>query len=355
MADLSTRRHFLVRGSVVLAGAALGGALRPRDLLAAQAILGKSAIAPVVRFGIVTDIHYADQAPAGSRIYRDSLAKMNTAVAALNAAAKKDALGLAFAVTLGDMIDSPAAPDMTPENIAVETGYLKSIEAEWSKVAVERHYVLGNHCVFTLTKKEFFANTKARPAPYSFDVPFHSGSGALHFVVLDACFKADGTPYGRRNADWQDTNIPAGQVKWLADDLAKTKNPVIIFAHQRLDGETANGAGDFQVKNAAAVRAVLEKSGRVLAVLQGHSHQNFLETVNGIPYCVLRAMVEDPGAPNNAFAAIEIFPDHSVAIRGNFRQDSYENLSKKSVTTISTSKTAEIKMPPPRLELGLTV
>jgi alkaline phosphatase len=327
MTEPFTRRHFLIRGSVVLAGGVLGGAWQPGRLLAAQAVLGRAEAAPALRFGIVTDIHYSDKAAAGSRVYRDSLDKMKAAVAALNRTAKQDTVGLAFAVTLGDMIDSPAAADMTPENIAAELGYLKAIEAEWGKVAVERHYVLGNHCVFTLTKEEFFANTKARPAPYSFDVPGQGGGGALHLVVLDACFVAGGAPYGRRNADWRDTNIPASQVKWLGEDLAKTKNPTVIFAHQRLDGDTANGAGDFQVKNAAEVRTVLEKSGKVLAVLQGHSHQNYLATVNGIPYCVLRAMVEDPGAANNAFASVEIFADRSIAIRGNFRQASYANLA----------------------------
>ena len=127
--------------------------------------------------------------------------------------------------------------------------FLRRLTLDPAKVAVERHYVLGNHCVFTLTKEEFFANTKARPAPYSFDVPLQGASGAMHFVVLDACFKADGTPYGRRNADWRDTNLPASQVQWLADDLAKTKNPVIIFAHQRLDGTPANRA--FSPRNLA--------------------------------------------------------------------------------------------------------
>jgi alkaline phosphatase len=204
-------------------------------------------------------------------------------------------------------------------------------------VNAPRHYVLGNHCVNTLTKEEFFANTGARRAPYSFDVPFHGATGAAHFVILDACFTASGAPYGRRNADWRDTNLPAGQLDWLAADLAQTKNPVIIFTHQRLDGATADGAGDFQVKNAAAVRAVIEKSGRVLAVFQGHSHQNYLDTVGGLPYCVLRAMVDDPGAPNNAFATVEIFSDHSLAVRGNFRQASYNRLAAKINTTAATT------------------
>lgn len=326
MPDSLTRRHFLIRGSIVLAGAGVASCTwQPEQSQAGQAALGATATGPALRFGLVTDIHYAEKNTAGTRVYRDSLDKMKTAVAALNDTAQKDAVGLAFAVTLGDMIDTPDAAAMTPEYIAVETGYLKTINAEWAKVTAPRHYVLGNHCVYTLTKEEFFAATQARPAPYSFDLPLKPGSGSVHFVVLDACFKADGTPYGRRNADWRDTNIPENELQWLANDLAQTKNPTVILAHQRLDG--ASDALDSNVKNHAAVRNVLEQSGRVLAVFAGHSHQNYLATVNGIPYCVFRAMVEDPGAANNAFCTVEVFPDHSIAVRGNFRQMSYDHLS----------------------------
>jgi hypothetical protein len=333
-----TRRHFLVRGTIVLAGAAASDALRSGRLLALQAATGETAVAPVLRFGFVTDIHHADQPPAGTRYYRDSLAKMRVAVQGLNQVAAKDPLGLSFAITLGDMIDT-AAPDLNDEAVTKEITLLKAIESEWAKVAVDRHYVLGNHCIWTLTKPEFFANTKARSAPYSFDAPFKGAEGAMHFVILDACFKADGTPYGRRNNDWRDTNLPLSQLQWLDDDLANTKHPTIIFVHQRLDGSDGSNGADSNIKNAAAARAILEKSGRVLAVLQGHSHQNFLATVKGIPYCVLRAMVEDPGPPNNAFGTVEIFADHSIAIRGQFRQDSYDNLAK-------TKLPAESALPP---------
>jgi alkaline phosphatase len=321
-----TRRHFLIRGTIVLAGAAFGGALRPGRLLAAQAAAGNTTAVALLRFGFVTDVHHADSPPAGTRFYRDSLAKMQFAVQGLNKEAAKDSVGLSFVITLGDMIDT-AAPDLNDEAVAKEIDLLKAIESEWAKVAVERHYVLGNHCIWTLTKPEFFANTKARPAPYSFDVPLKGADRSMHFVVLDACFKADGTPYGRRSNDWRDTNLPRSQLLWLADDLAKTKNPTIVFVHQRLDGSDGSNGADSTIKNAAAVRPILEKSGRVLAVLQGHSHQNFLTTVNNIPYCVLRAMVEDPGPTNNAFGTVEIFADNSIAIHGQFRQDSYDSLS----------------------------
>jgi len=50
--------------------------------------------------------------------------------------------------------------------------------------------------------------------------------------------------------------------------------------------------------------------------------------VNGIPYCVIRAMVEAAGPANNAFAVVELFADGSIAIRGEFQQASYPSLGR---------------------------
>ena len=37
--------------------------------------------------------------------------------------------------------------------------------------------------------------------------------GGFHFVVLDACFRSDGVPYGRKNFKWTDTKIPPAERK----------------------------------------------------------------------------------------------------------------------------------------------
>ena len=323
-----SRRVFLQQGAIVLASAA-GTRMLSGTSLAAQAADSQGGPRPVLRFGMTTDAHYADKDPAGSRFYRDSLAKMRVAVQGLNDLAGRDPVGLSFAVTLGDLVDS-AATDLTDETIRREAGFLRIVETEWSSVQTERHYVLGNHCVDGLTKAEFFDHTGARQAPYSFDVPLRAAQGGVHCIVLDACFTRSGAPYGRRNFDWRDSNVPASQIAWLDADLAGSQHPVLVFIHQRLDGD-----GDVFVNNASAVRSVLEGSGRVLAVFQGHSHQNSLQTVGGIPYCVVRAMVEDDGAANNAFASVDVFSDYSMVLNGSYRQSSYPAFGRTGVRKVA--------------------
>ena len=136
----------------------------------------------------------------------------------------------------------------------------------------------------------------------------------MHCVILDACFRRDGKPYGNRNYDWKDTAIPRDEIRWLEKDLAKSKKPVVVFAHQRLDVVNAHG-----VKNSPAVRKVLEASGRVLAVFQGHNHVNELKWIREIPYLTLAAAVEGAGVENGAHAIVDLHPDGVLKIQG-FRQ-----------------------------------
>lgn len=255
---------------------------------------------PSVRFGVVTDLHYADKPPAGSRHYRETPEKL------AEAAARFGQSELDFVVELGDLIDAAGS-------VQTELGYLKRINREFSAISEKRHYVLGNHCVDMLTKDEFLGGVEQKRSYYSFD------SGGIHFVVLDSCFRSDGKPYGRKNFQWTDPNVPAAELEWLAGDLKDAKKPVVLFAHQRLDVTSHHG-----VKNASAVREVLEKSGKVLAVFQGHSHRNDHKEIGGIHYCTMVAMVEGSGEDSNGYSVVEIGSGGAIEVSGFRHQADYD-------------------------------
>lgn len=297
---MTTRRQFIRNGSGVLLGVA--GVTGAGSALAAETDAApKEEKTPALRIGLFADAHYADRDPAGTRFYRESAAKMREVVGVF----RKEKVD--FVVELGDLIDS--APD-----VEAEIGYLRTIEKVFAGAAKERHYVFGNHCISALTKAEFLANSGARKGYYAFD------HGGFHFVILDACFRSDMKPYGRENAKWTDTNIPLLEREWLQSDLAKTEGKTIVFAHQRLDQEPDS---PYSVKQSPEVRGILENSGRVAVVFQGHSHENELNTVGGIHYCTLCAMIEGSGEENNAYGVLEIFADGTMALRGFRRQKSY--------------------------------
>ena len=255
---------------------------------------------PVFRIGLLTDVHYADRAPVGTRFYRESIPKIRECISQF-----KD-VSVDLVVELGDLIDAA-------DTVTEEIQYLRTIEAELSQLSVQRHYVLGNHCVWTLTKEQFLENSTAKKTYYSFD------HGDYHFIVLDACFRQDGVPYGNKNFEWTDTEIPAGERDWLKADLAAASKRTIVFVHQRLDIQ-----GSYGVKSAAAVRRILEASGKVAAVLQGHNHVNDLNDINGIRYCTLAAVIEGSGLANSAYSILEGYPDGSLALSGFRNQSDYK-------------------------------
>lgn len=281
------RRAFLQKGALYLASA--GG-------LAAD-----ENTKPLFQIGLMTDLHYADKPATKTRFYREALTKIDEAVSTFNQK------GPAFVVELGDLID--AAPTVEQEIV-----WLQTIEKRYAVLSMPRHYVLGNHCVTTLTKDEFASHTGAsKSSNYTFD------HGGIRFVILDACFREDGTSYGRNNFHWQDTHIPDHQLEWLKTQLSSMPGPVIIFAHQRLDNNPAHA-----VKNAAAVRSILEKAGNVLAVFQGHSHKNDYQQIAGIHYTTLVAMVEGSGRENSGYALLDVLPDRSLKLHG-FRRQAIRN------------------------------
>jgi predicted phosphodiesterase len=261
---------------------------------------GMSAEAATLRLGLITDLHYADKKPAGTRHYRETMGKLEEAAKHF-AEAKIETV-----VELGDLIDAA-------DTVETELRYLTTINGKFATIAKKRHYVLGNHCVDTLTKQEFLGAVGQERSYYSFDI------GPRHFVVLDACFRSDSEPYGRKNFQWTDPNIPAAELEWLKSDLQDAGKPTVVFAHQRLDM-----AKSHSVKNAAAVREILVNSGHVVAVFQGHSHQNEYQDINGIHYCTLVAMVEGSGIESNGFSVLDWSKDGTITLSGFRKQKDYD-------------------------------
>ena len=289
-----TRRTFTVGSALTLAGTTLPW---PRGT---RLMADENKNKPLVRFGLMTDLHHADREPAGSRYYRETFAKLDIAIEQYT----RDRID--FVVELGDFIDAA-------DTVEGERGYLSQAKERFTKIPGQHHYVMGNHCVYTLTKDEFLDEVGRKASYYSFD------TGGCHFVVLDACFRSDGQPYGRKNYDWTDPNIPAAELDWLRTDLESTDKRTIVFIHQRLDVGHPYG-----VKNAPDVRKELEASNKVLAVFQGHSHKNDYKEIGGIHYCTIVAMVEGTGEEQNAFATVDVFVDESIRVTGYYKQTSYQ-------------------------------
>ena len=156
---------------------------------------------------------------------------------------------------------------------------------EWQQFRGPRHHVLGNHDM-DKTDKQHIMEAWEMPGPfYSFD---HRG---WHIVILDRNhIRVDDKyiPYANANF-YVDSGLRGFadplQLEWLAEDLAKTSLPTLVFAHQGLgmddkaDAETAGGM----------IEAVLAKAnqttpGKVRACLCGHHHLDRYRFRDGLHY-----------------------------------------------------------------------
>ena len=301
--------------------------------------------AVVGRFGIVTDVHYADIDAGGTRHYRDSLPKMRDAIATFTSFSEDAALD--FIVELGDLKDTAVDNDVN-----ATIGYLDAIESALASSGLPTYHVLGNHDVDILDQPTCVAHAQAQPAnvahgpalgAYSFGIGTGaynwnatlSVPGPLHFVVLNGNFNEAAVPWAAIDApgtdfSWTSPWVPPSQVEWLAQDLAAAAargQKAIVFVHYRLDGgpgmHQSGWVNTLTLKNALQVREVLASSGIVLATFSGHDHAPKPPfTVGAGPMApdllmfTHSAMVEGPHATSKAYSVVTVYDNCTVAIDG---------------------------------------
>ncbi len=268
---------------------------------------------PLVSFGLITDVQYADVDPEGERHYRESVPKLEAAVAWLS---KKE---LSFTLHLGDFIDRDFAAFATVLPLLDGLGH------------PVRH-LLGNHD-YTVTdgKKAGIAATLSMPSDY-----YSFRSGGVRFVMLDtndcsvykypqgstgdvegeamlAKLVAAGAPAAQ---PWNG-GVSATQLAWLESELAQAdaaKERVILCGHHPLLPANA-----MQAWNGNDILEVIGRHRCVAAYFNGHHHDGAQEIRGGVPFITFKSILQEPGV--NAFSAIHLFADR-LEIEGNGREES---------------------------------
>ena len=257
-----------------------------------------------LRFGMVTDAHYADREMHNNRFYRDSLAKMKDAVSKFNRS------NLDFVIELGDLKDM--GPDKDPKNAL---GFLDTVEKTLQGFRGPVYHVLGNHDMDCLSKQEFLSHT-SNPGDANGRSWYAFTCKGIRCIVLDANFNPDYSDYDRGNFHWTSAWIPPVEMGWLEAELDASRGlPKIVFIHQMLDS-FSDISPKLCVANAEEVVSLLERQPDILAVLQGHHHPGHYSRRQGIQYYTLGGMIEGPYPEHNSYAIVEVRPDGSIEIQG---------------------------------------
>ncbi len=263
-----------------------------------------SLMADGITLGIVTDLHFGPPAHFGGKLRK--MTHQAGALARGFVREMNDHVHPDLVVNLGDDIE-----DESREADLARYGECQSILREAAAPLVN---VAGNHDVVHLNREDLNAFwRRTGPLHYAFD------HGGWHFVVLHTLEQKD-----------VEVRLPAAQLEWLRADLAGTRLPVVVFMHhsaseQELDDSRwwPGRAHLALVKERADLRSILERSGRVRAVFNGHLHWNHLDVLGGIPYVTVQSLIEnlDDDAPGRAAAAHAVVRLEErrmvVRVRGN--------------------------------------
>ena len=232
-------------------------------------------------FGVFADPHYSLRETDEDRYFSRSLNKLRDCIEVFTDRR------VDFQICLGDLID----PRDDGQSVMPQLNEMIDLLSQTGKPS---YFVLGNHDVSILPRNELVQACRFpdERGYYSFDCK------GIHFIVLDTNYAQDGTPYTKATIQWDRCYINKEETAWLIQDLACTHLPVIVFAHANLDFRMTDGQRDPHViVNHQQIREILEKSGKVKAVIQGHYHYGYRNEINSIPYVTLPAMVR--GAQDN--------------------------------------------------------
>ena len=255
--------------------------------------------------GLVTDLHFGPEAFFEGRLRKLSHRAGELArgvVRALNEVHRPDLL-----VNLGD--------DIEDETRDADLARYRECQAILRTADAELVNVAGNHDTAILNRDDLAAIWQhgERPLYYSLD------RGGHHVVVLHTIERKD-----------IDVRIAHAQLEWLAQDLAATVLPVVVLMHHPASEQDLAGSFWFHaaphlalVKERAELRGILEASGKVRIVFNGHVHRNHLDVIGGIPYVTVQSLIENldddaPGRPAAAYAVARLDPGRIlVDVHGN--------------------------------------
>ncbi|GEM_PF-1440022 len=245
------------------------------------------------KFSLVTDLHYQklDRAVSKLRLqdYVDTMAGW----------------GPAFVVQNGDLIQGWSSYD---QNLAD----MFSADSILDGLSVPRYNVIGNHELETnISLAEALNIFGADSSYYSFD------RGGYHFIVLNAAYDTSGQP-----SNWHQGYIPSFEESWLVNDLANADKYTIVFLHHNIDNQ-AGVDTTYYVRDRRHIRHLLEDSGKVIAVFEGHLHVTYDWIHNNIAYySIERGGIDDICT----YSKIKLWPDDhliEVIIRPVFNKMSF--------------------------------
>ena len=242
-----------------------------------------------MRFALISDVHLGPSASHQGKLRK--LTHLSEELVQSFVRRMRDEVKPDVVINLGDVIEDESA-ELDRQRY---THFVSMLQ----KVGKPVLHVAGNHDTINLSAAELCALWgNQSEATYSQD---HEG---IHFAVLRTIEHRD-----------QRIELPDEQIRWLEQDLAQTTLPSIVLMHHPASEMRLEGNRWFEksphvcrVVERRPLRDVITKSGKVIAVFNGHVHWNHFDVIAGIPYITLQSLIEnlDDDAPGRVAAAYAV-------------------------------------------------
>lgn len=260
-------------------------------------------------FGVLTDIHYWNHEPSGTRYHRASVRKIK------ECAKDFKSRNTVFAIQLGDFIDGGVA---SLDELACI--YQQTFE-------MPKYHVIGNH--------DFSAGRRRKGRDKLVDKLGMKNRyydfiyNRWRFIVLDSndislyAYPAGSEKYKQAELMFQELEktkaynsaiyngaLGSEQIVWLKNTLdkaCKAGEKVILFCHMPVFPKCRPNLWNDQ-----EVVKILESYNCVTAYIAGHMHEGNYGVKNGIHYLTMNALVET--SDTNSHAVIEVHDDYLKVI-----------------------------------------
>jgi predicted phosphodiesterase len=182
-------------------------------------------------------------------------------------------------VDLGDRIND--------EGVEHDRTRLSEVAQWFKQIRLPRHHIVGNHDIQCLSLAE---NEALLGAPLCSRSVIVNGWRLLFWAVDSRLSKASGF------------NAKPSELAWLRSELKKQKIPTVIFTHAPLGNGSYTGnfyfekavpqLAGYSPKQSEKIREIIERSEAVVMCINGHTHWNAYQCIDGIHYLTLPALTE---------------------------------------------------------------
>ena len=242
-----------------------------------------------MRFAVINDIHHGREELSkgvNRKLSRYSKELLIEFIEKMNTEIKPD-----FLVQLGDVVQDA--------NYEEDTKNFKEVVNELKKLNCPVYHLVGNHDYLNIPEKELLTILNYKTFWYSCD------NDKYHLIFL----------YSRQRPK-NNITVSDEQVRWFSKDLEETNKKTLIFIHHSLANQNIKGNFWFDgrpdhclVKQREEIRALIENSGKVIAVFNAHLHWNNITVHKCIPYITVQSLVENfnnDEVPSKSFTIVDL-------------------------------------------------